>query len=62
MRCPSGKIRYRHLVAAQLALATVQREDDTARPKTETRAYRCPLCRGFHLTSRPQRRRRGRDT
>ncbi len=40
MRCQSGKIRYRDLVAAQLALATVQREDDTTRPKTETRAYR----------------------
>lgn len=47
-----AKVRYRDEIAAQLALATVARQDKTARPKTERRAYRCPKCTGWHLTSR----------
>ncbi|TFI30103.1 hypothetical protein E4P36_04965 [Streptomyces sp. 4R-3d] len=51
--CPSGKRRYRDRVGAQLALAVIRRRG-TAR-RRETRAYRCPACRGWHLTSQQQR-------
>jgi hypothetical protein len=50
-RC--SKRRYRDRIAALLALASVQRKDGSRRPKTEQRAYRCPDCHGWHLTSRP---------
>lgn len=46
------KRRFRDEVAAKLALATIGRRDNAARPKTERRAYPCPSCRGWHLTSR----------
>lgn len=49
------KVRYRDEIAAQLALATVARQDKTARPKTERRAYRCPYCKAWHLTSKEPR-------
>lgn len=49
--CPSGKHRYRDEVAARLALAEVLRKD--RRWGRERSAYRCPQCRGFHLTSQP---------
>jgi len=45
------KQRYRDKVAATLALAKIERQDKTSRPKTEARAYRCPKCHGWHLTS-----------
>lgn len=52
-RCAeSGKVRYRDEVAAGLALATLQRQDKDGH--TEQRAYRCPACRGWHLTSKPK--------
>lgn len=51
-RCITGKFRYRDRIAAQLALATI---DDTDPKRREKRAYRCPLCRGWHLTSQAQR-------
>jgi hypothetical protein len=51
MRC--RKTRYRDRIAAQLALATIHRKD---RPQArETRAYQCPRCRGWHLTSQNRR-------
>lgn len=50
--CASGKARYRDKVAAMLVLATVRRRDGSHRPKLEARAYRCPQCRGWHLTSK----------
>ncbi|MEU1919324.1 hypothetical protein ABZ742_04025 [Streptomyces albogriseolus] len=50
--CPTGKFRYRDRIAAQLALAGI----DNVNPKRrEKRAYRCPQCRGWHLTSKPRR-------
>lgn len=49
-RC--GKVRYRDRIAALLALASAQHADGSKRPKVEARAYRCPDCRGWHLTSR----------
>jgi hypothetical protein len=55
-RCRTGKVRYRDRVAALVALAQVRRTDSPNRPKQEVRAYRCPLCRGWHLTARRGRR------
>jgi len=46
------KIRYRDEIAAKLALLKTARKDQR-RQKTEKRAYHCPKCRGWHLTSQP---------
>ena len=43
------KVRYRDRVAAALALAKIQRQGKSGH--TERRAYRCPNCKGWHLTS-----------
>lgn len=43
------KIRYRDEIAANLALAKLQRQGKTGHD--ETRAYRCEKCGGWHLTS-----------
>ncbi|MFI8962091.1 hypothetical protein ACIGO8_08240 [Streptomyces sp. NPDC053493] len=48
--CRTGKARYRDEVAAKLALARIDTGHGNRR---ERRAYRCPHCRGWHLTSRP---------
>jgi hypothetical protein len=45
------KIRYRDKLAAKLALARTAHKDGSHRPKAERRVYRCPSCRGWHLTS-----------
>ncbi len=55
--CPTGKVRYpdeeraRDALASTL-LARVLRDDQRRR---ETRAYACRDCRGWHLTSTPDR-------
>jgi len=49
------KRRYRDRVGAMWALARLRGVDDVGRPKQEQRAYRCPHCRGWHLTARPAR-------
>ncbi len=54
--CSSGKVRYRDRVSALLARANIGRTDSSHRPKSERRAYWCPQCRGWHLTSEPRRR------
>lgn len=46
------KVRYRDRVAALLALAGTRSTRHTRRPKAERSAYRCPTCKGWHLTSR----------
>lgn len=51
--CPSGKLRFRDRIGAMMALADCARKD--AAKRREVRAYRCPLCRGWHLTSRADR-------
>lgn len=51
-KCATGKHRFHDKIAALLALANVQHADKTHRPKIEKRAYRCPTCKGWHLTSR----------
>lgn len=50
--CSSGKQRFRDELSAKMALANIGRQDrDQAR---EQRAYRCPSCKGWHLTSQPR--------
>lgn len=46
-----AKRRYRDEIAAKLALTNVKQKGD-AREKTPRRAYQCPKCHGWHLTSR----------
>lgn len=50
MKCK--KRRYRDQVDAKIALANIQWRDNARRQKTETRLYRCPHCKGYHLTSK----------
>ena len=50
------KRRYRDRVAALLALATTAKRKHARNPKQEARAYRCPHCKGWHLTSQPKGR------
>lgn len=52
-RCPD-KVRYRDRIAALMALGKVRRKDAT-RETVERRAYHCPHCRGWHLTSQQKR-------
>lgn len=48
-RLSRGKVRYPDRREAQLALAVIK---GRANPKhTESRAYHCPICNGWHLTS-----------
>jgi hypothetical protein len=48
----TGKTRFRDELAAKMCLARLQRiGDDAQRAKTPRRAYRCPRCRGWHLTA-----------
>lgn len=54
--CPSGKVRYRDRLGALLALSKIGRKDSPRRPKSEGRAYQCPRCKGWHLTSTDRRR------
>lgn len=51
------KVRYRDRIAAMLAMSNAQRIDGSRRDKIEARAYRCPNCFGWHLTSRKNRKR-----
>ena len=53
-RC--GKRKYRDRISALLALASTT-QNRKARGKDETRAYHCPICKGWHLTSQPLRTR-----
>lgn len=45
------KKAYRDRIGALMALATIQRKGNANRTKTERRAYRCPKCGRWHLTS-----------
>lgn len=62
--CPgSGKVRYRDAHQAKHGLDSCKwrRADDLGCRGTshrdEIRSYKCPDCRGYHLTSRPIRER-----
>lgn len=43
-------MRYYDKLDALIALAKLRRQDKPGH--TECRAYRCPKCKGWHLTSR----------
>jgi hypothetical protein len=45
------KRRYRSEIDAMIALSNAGNRHD-GRAKTESRAYRCPDCKGWHLTSK----------
>lgn len=47
-RCDQ-KMRYADRIAALLAAAKLDRQDKPGHP--ERRAYSCPHCKGWHLTS-----------
>lgn len=51
--CPSGKMRYLGHTEAHMALRRKKRQNTLLKP---VRAYRCPSCEGFHLTSTPERK------
>lgn len=51
MRC--RKLRYPDQVSALLALAVLQRQDKAGH--NERRAYLCPHCHRWHLTSQEKR-------
>lgn len=57
--CESGKLRYRDRTQAQDALTVAKHRGVTARgygeatSRNERRAYCCPICSGWHLTSQP---------
>lgn len=50
-RC--GKRGYRDNIAALMALADIRHDDSSRRVKQEVRAYHCPRCHRWHLTSKP---------
>lgn len=52
-RC--SKRRYATEIEAKLEIARFQHMDDPRRGKIPCRAYKCPNCGGWHLTSAPQR-------
>ena len=45
-----SKRKFRDQIAAKLALSRIKTTGE-AREKTPRRAYRCPNCRAWHLTS-----------
>lgn len=55
--CETGKLRYRDRTQAQDALTVAKHHGATARgfgedtSRNECRAYSCPVCGGWHLTS-----------
>lgn len=60
VKCPTGKIRYPSAIDAGIALGKAQASRRTrGRDEVvEVRQYLCDLCRGWHLTSKPQRQER----
>lgn len=49
-----GKRRFRDHDQATAALRTIRTYGEQ-REKNPQRAYHCPVCNGWHLTSRPER-------
>jgi len=52
MACPTGKRQYRTRLDAEIVLALRIPRKAHNREKNERRAYRCPQCHRWHLTSR----------
>ncbi len=53
-RMCDGKVRYRSEVDAMLARERIAAKGHE-RGKEPRRQYRCPVCKGWHLTSRDRR-------
>ena len=51
---PCLKVRYPGRLDALIALAFVGNRRHARRPKDEVRAYKCPRCHGWHLTSQAE--------
>ncbi len=52
----TDKVRYRDEIAAMMAITNIgEHGRDTG--KSPVRPYRCPHCKGWHLTSRATTRR-----
>lgn len=49
-KCKTGKARYKDELDAKIALASTQRS--RTKSHQESRVYKCPFCRGWHLTSK----------
>lgn len=49
---PSRKVRYRSMEAAERVLAAILTGKRKRYGHAERRAYECPSCGGWHLTSR----------
>lgn len=53
MKC--AKVRYRDEIGAKIALASTRaasdRKAEAGEKRRENRVYRCPKCKGYHLTS-----------
>lgn len=52
-RCKAGKrkARYADRISAILAIARMQHKDPSSWDRVAVRAYRCPVCHDWHLTS-----------
>jgi hypothetical protein len=48
--CPSGKRKFRDELAAKIRVGLFR-----SRRKHPVRAYRCPLCGSWHITSQSKR-------
>lgn len=55
-----GKTRFRDEIAAKIAMSKIQVKSTEI--KVPTRAYRCHLCSGWHLTSQELKERTPRDS
>lgn len=51
MSCSTGKIRYRDELGAMIALSETNLGSQKKSKRSERKAYRCPKCRGWHLSS-----------
>lgn len=57
MSCPTGKRRFvtEAYARAELVGAIIRRNRGNVK-RQEQRVYPCPLCKGYHLTSKPERK------
>lgn len=51
-----GKARYPTRLDAMVILARLQMKASRNKARHESRVYECPRCKGWHLTSQPQRK------
>ncbi|MFV2198779.1 hypothetical protein [Nocardiopsis sp. LOL_012] len=50
-----GKRWFKDRISAELALVAIRSRAETTADKLPRRAYRCPDCKGWHLTSKRER-------